>query len=142
MYLTGTFQHNLDAKSRLTLPASFRKQVGDTVCLVPLDDAIYGFTPESHKAWVSSFFPQGLNPRNRRDVQLHSLLMRRTVTVEVDSAGRIALGKVSAEALQKLGIEREVTVIGNDDHFEIWSAAAFKVMDEQIESLDDLMFDD
>ena len=142
MYLTGTYKHNLDAKSRLTLPASFRKQFGDTVCLVPLDDAIYGFTPESHKEWISSFFPEGLNPRNRRDVTLHRALMARTVTVEIDTAGRVALGKVDADKLEKLGIGREVTVVGNDDHFEIWSTGAFDAADEETESLDDLMFDD
>ncbi len=67
MYL-GTRKHSLDAKSRLTLPADFRKQVGDQVCLVPLKDALYGFAPVEYEAWVNSFFENGerhFDPRSR-----------------------------------------------------------------------------
>ena len=36
MYLTGSKQYNLDAKARLTLPAAYRKEFGEQVCLIPL----------------------------------------------------------------------------------------------------------
>ena len=57
MYLTGTYDRSLDAKSRITLPATFRKQFDAQVCLVPVGNVLYGFTPESHQAWIASFFP-------------------------------------------------------------------------------------
>ena len=142
MYLTGTYKHNLDAKSRVTLPASIRKQFDDKVCLVPVDGAIYGFTPEGHEAWVRSFFPEGFNPRNKRDVKLSRMLTSMTVTVDLDSAGRLALGKVDPERVAKCGIEREVAVVGNNDHFEIWDASRFdEEQKEMEESLEDLMFE-
>ncbi|OFK24866.1 MULTISPECIES: division/cell wall cluster transcriptional repressor MraZ [Olsenella] len=143
MYLTGTYKHNLDAKSRVTLPASFRKQVGDQVCLVPVGGALFGFTPESHQAWIDSFFPGGFNPRNRKDDKLRRALASKTVTVDVDSAGRLALGKVDAAAIEKCGIEREVAIVGNIDHFEIWDAPSLDAqLDELDEDLEDLMFTD
>ena len=46
MYLTGSKQFNLDAKARLTLPANYRKDFDGQVTLIPLHDALYGFTPE------------------------------------------------------------------------------------------------
>ena len=88
MYLTGTYGRSLDAKSRITLPATFRKQFDVQVCLVPVGNALYGFTPESHQAWIASFFPNGFNPRNRKDDKLRRALASRTVTVDIDSAGR------------------------------------------------------
>jgi MraZ protein len=132
MYLTGTYKHNLDAKSRITLPASIRKQIDDTVCLVPVDGVIYGFTPEGHEAWVQSFFPEGFNPRNKRDTKLRRMLTSMTVTVDLDSAGRLALGKLGSEKIAKCGIEREVAVVGNNDHFEIWNAATWNEKQEAL----------
>ena len=136
MYLTGTYGRSLDAKSRITLPATFRKQFDVQVCLVPV-----GFTPESHQAWIASFFPNGFNPRNRKDDKLRRALASRTVTVDIDSAGRVALGKIRAEDIARCGIEREVAIVGNIDHFEIWDASSLsEQMDELDQDLDELMF--
>ena len=108
MYLTGEKQQRLDAKLRLTLPADFRHQFGERVCLVPLKDAVWGFTPEGHQAWTASYFPNGFNPRDRELDTLQTTLMRRTVTVEIDSAGRVALSKLPKDKLERLGISRDV----------------------------------
>lgn len=120
MYLTGSRTHNLDAKMRLTLPADFRRQFEDKVYLVALPDAVYGFTPEGHKAWVDSMFPEGYNPRSKRDSDLRLAINARTAMVDIDSAGRVSLSKMDEDVLAKLG--REIEVIGNDDHFELWNA--------------------
>lgn len=144
MYLTGSKNYSLDAKLRLMLPADFRREFDDKVCLVPLPEALYGFSPEGHKAWVMSFFPEGFNPRNRRDRDLRRHLTSSTVTVEIDRSGRLALSKVPAEQREKLGLEREVAVVGNDDHFEIWDARRWEQeqSDFSNDDLDKLMFDE
>lgn len=143
MYLTGTYKHNLDAKGRITLPASFRKQFDDVVCLIPVEGAVYGFSPEGHKAWVESFFPNGFDPRSKRDVKLRRLLASMTITVELDAAGRLALGKLDPQKLAACHIEREVSVVGNIDHFEIWDSAIFDAEQEDDEqSLEELMFNE
>jgi len=141
VYLTGSYQHNLDAKQRLTLPASFRKQFDGVVHLVPVNGAIYGFTPEAHAEWVMSFFENGFDARNRKHDALKRKLNARTVIVEVDNAGRIALGKLPAAKLEQYGISRAVTVIGNGDHFEVWNAATVDDDADDDAELDALMFD-
>ena len=141
MYLTGTFKHNLDAKQRITLPAPFRKEFNEKVVLIPVSGKIYGFTPEGHREWVESFFAEGFDPRNKNHVKLRRALTSMAFTVELDSAGRIALGKLGAETIGKCGIEREVTVLGNVDHFEIWDSARYEQeMSEVSDDLEDLMF--
>ncbi|MCH4229497.1 MAG: MraZ family transcriptional regulator [Atopobiaceae bacterium] len=143
MYLTGAKQFNLDAKGRLTLPADYRREMGEQVCLVPVNDALYGFTPDAHKAWVSSFFPNGFNPRKKDDVKLRRALTSSTVTVEIDSAGRVCVGKVRPEVRERLGLERSVMVVGNDDHFEVWDSARWESVEKDFsEELDSLMFED
>ncbi len=144
MHLTGEFEHNLDAKFRLTLPASFRKQFSEGVIVlvpVPYENAIYGFTPEGHEAWVQSYFPDGYNPKSKKDVQRRRVLNKIATTVEIDSAGRVALGKLHKEDLDKRSIEREVVVFGNDDHFEIWNKDEYEAQAAEYEALEDLFFE-
>lgn len=141
MFLTGTYRHNLDAKSRVTLPATFRRQVDEQVLLVPFNGALYGFTPDAYREWLGSVFPAGLNPRNAKDVRLQRAIASSTTTVDVDSAGRIALGKLPAQQLAQCGLVREVAIVGNIDHFEIWDAQTFdQQMAETSPYLDSLMF--
>ena len=136
MYLTGAKQHSLDAKGRLMLPADFRREFDTRVCLIPLKDAVYGFTPEAHKTYVESQFPNGFDSTNRRDVALRRGLNGHTVTVEIDSAGRVALSKVPEQERERLGLTGAVMIVGNDDHFEVWNVDAWK--DSQASFADDL----
>ncbi|MCH3943585.1 MAG: MraZ family transcriptional regulator [Atopobiaceae bacterium] len=142
MYLTGSKQCTVDAKARLTLPASIRKEFDDKVCIVPIDGALHGFTPEGHKAFLDSLFPEGFNPHSRRDVKLRRALTSRTETIEIDSAGRICLGKVSQRDRESLGLERQVMVVGNDDHFEIWNSERWEAVQAAFtdEDLDALLY--
>ena len=132
MYLTGTYQHNLDAKQRLTLPADFRRQIDGTVYLVKVLDCVYGFTPEEHKNYVDSLFPGGFDPRDRRQDALRRAINAQTVMTDVDSAGRVSLSKMSEKVHAMLG--RDVVVVGNTDHFEVWNATTW---DEKQDALTD-----
>lgn len=89
--LTGQYQRSLDSKIRVTLPAPQRKQLGDVVILLRRQDALYGYSPEAYEAWIASL---NLNPRNRDDVTALRMLNAAATTVDIDSAGRVALGKI------------------------------------------------
>ena len=86
----------------------------------------------------------GLNPRNREDNDALLYINSMTTTVEIDSAGRVALGKIDETARghrERLGLDGDLMVVGAGDHFEIWNAerwnAKFKPEDaaEKFESL-------
>jgi MraZ protein len=141
MYLTGSKSSKLDSKARLTVPAEWRRQLGDFVCLVPIRGALHGFTPEGHKLFVESLFPDGYNPRDLNQVKLRSAITSSTTTVEIDSAGRVCLGKVPASTRDQLGIGSDVTINGNDDHFEVWDSTKWAAEQQGID-LDALMFGD
>ncbi len=148
MYLYGSKRYNLDAKARLTLPANYRKQFDDNqLLLIPLKDALYGFTPEGFGRWVNSFFEKDgkkFDAGNRRHVELRRRLTGSAVPVEIDSAGRVALGKVDASdpnARTRLGLEHDVTVVGVEDHFEVWNSQKWEAEQKNLpDVLDDLMF--
>lgn len=146
MDLSGAKSFSLDAKGRLTLPAGYRRQFDKQVRLIPLKDALYGFTPEGFGAWVDTMFVQkgGYDPRDPDDMELHDLLYQMATTIDIDSAGRIALGKIDAtdpEARRRLGIERDVVVTGVGDHFKVMSTEAWEQERRDYASrIDRLMF--
>lgn len=150
--LTGAYPMSVDAKGRVTLPAVFRKQLVDetnkTILLVPFDGCVNGFTREGFKAWVDGLFEYGdhhFDPRNRKDVMLKRGLMGSAVEIDVDSAGRVALGKLDVKpgTREKLGLVADVTVVGADDHFEVWNTEEWKRQQADFEmDLESLLYHD
>lgn len=80
---------------------------------------------------------QHYDPRKLADVRLRRHLTAAAQTIEVDSAGRLALGKLGAKVLDRLCFGHDVTVIGADDHFELWDAKKWEAENASFE--DDLM---
>lgn len=130
MRFRGEYKHTVDAKGRVSLPAKFRKALPEEIVVVPsVGGALSVFSDEAFDAWVDSFFPakedgtSGFDPRNKQDVKLRRMLNASAESVPVDSAGRIML---SADKRSKAGIVKDVRIIGNDDHIEIWNAESFE----------------
>ncbi len=144
MHLTGNRRHTIDAKLRLKLPAEFRREFESQVCLLPLNGVLYGFTPEGHARWVEEQFSEGFNPRNRDQVEFLRLLNALTETVDIDSAGRICLGRIDERYRQGIVKGMSVRVSGNDDHFEIWPEELVDEMDDEgtEAELENLFFDE
>ena len=145
--VTGTFPMNVDGKARITFPSPFRKEIDKRIKLVPFQGCVYGFTPEGFDSWVDGLFENGdrhYNPRDHKDDRLRRGLNASAVDVDIDSAGRIALGKLDVAKpgrREALGLVGEVMVIGNGDHFEAWNADKWRTEQESFEDdLEALMF--
>lgn len=119
--LTGTYDRNLDAKGRLSLPAAVRKEFGDKVHVLPAPDvdALYVFSESGYKAWIDSLFERngGYDPRNPDDEDLMRVLNGLSASSDIDSAARISISDFNRKVK---GLSREVTVVGNGDHLEVW----------------------
>ena len=149
--LVGSFPMSVDSKARVTLPATFRKEMceGDskTIYLVPMKESVEGFTPAGFEAWIDSLFNkegEGFDTRNRKDVLLRRSLTSRAVPVDIDSAGRVALGKLDASkpgTREKFGLTGDVTIIGATDHFEVWNTEKWNEQQAAVDDeLEELMF--
>ena len=74
MAFRGTFDHTLDAKNRLTIPAKFRASLAGGVVLAKgIERCVQVWTPKAYDAYVTAALA-GLNPlsepaRPQRDVQ-------------------------------------------------------------------------
>lgn len=140
--LIGAYPMSVDAKARVTLPSAFRRQIDKTVILVPFEGHVNGFTQEGFTTWLNSLFEHGeehFNPRSRKDAALKRGILGAAMEVDLDSAGRLALGKLDtlkAGSRERLGLMSDVVVVGQEDHFEVWNAEKWDA--EQMNFEDDI----
>lgn len=131
---TGTFEHTLDVKGRVSLPSKIRRSLPATVkTVLGLDnDAILVFDPKAYKAWVDGFFPDGYNPLSRSHVKLKERLTAFAEDADIDSAGRIG---ISTRLRSIVGLEKDVTITGCDNYLKIVDRAKSSLNEDELLSM-------
>ena len=113
----GTFEHSLDDKGRVVLPATFRAQLSDKGFLSQLDRCL-GLWTEEGFAEVANLLTQRI-----REGQAPQEAMRAFAAnaheVRPDSQGRITI----PQRLREFGgLDRDAVVIGAINRIEVWDA--------------------
>lgn len=114
----GEYQHTLDAKGRLSLPAKFRAEMtGRLVVAKGLEGCLYVSSADSYERFLSQLTETGdFDPKFR---QVRRFFTSGAVDTELDSAGRVIIPAVLRDYAK---LDREVAVIGNGDRIELWDA--------------------
>ncbi|MCL6634537.1 MAG: division/cell wall cluster transcriptional repressor MraZ [Peptococcaceae bacterium] len=139
----GEYQHNIDAKGRLFIPARLREGLGDRFVLTKgLDGSLFAFPlPE----W--ELLEQKLKslPFTRSDVRAFARLFFSGATeCEVDKQGRIL---IPGNLREYAALEKDAVIIGVSTRVEIWAksrwdeysaraAASYEEIAEKIVDLD------
>jgi MraZ protein len=126
----GSYEHSLDDKSRLTLPARFRAALDDGVFLSKgLDGSVDVYPKETWELNVVERIGR-LDPLlpDTRTMQRH--FFGGAMEDVPDKQGRVHL---PAPLVRHGKLVKEVTVVGNYDHLEIWDRAAWAERLEGIE---------
>jgi len=121
--LLGEYEHTLDDKNRLTLPAKFRRAF-DGGCVVSrgLDGCLSAWTLEGWANYKDSTLST-LNLLSREGRQLHRYFFAGATSTTPDKQGRVIIPPALLDHA-KLG--RDVVVAGADDHLEIWDRDAWR----------------
>lgn len=128
MAFRGTFDHALDAKNRLTVPAKFRSALSDGVVLAGSPEITPG-EPRSLGVWTAEAYDtfttstlNGLNPLSPRARELKRFFFNHSHDTELDSAGRVMIPPflISYAALGK-----DVVVTGSGECLEVWDRTAY-----------------
>lgn len=117
MFLLGNFQHQLDDKNRIRLPAKFRADLGDKYILMPgTGGCIYVYkADETQKILATLNDMQSMDPIKEEWIRS---LVSEGCSVEADSQGRFVL----PSNLQEIaGINKDVRVVGSISKVELWS---------------------
>ncbi len=129
MIFRGTFEHALDAKHRLTVPAKFRADLARGVVLAASPEVGAG-SPRSVSIWLPDTYQQftaqavtGLNPLSARARELNRFFYSSSFDVELDSAHRLM---IQPPLMRYANLQKDVIVIGSGDCIEIFDRTAYE----------------
>lgn len=128
MIFRGTFEHSLDTKNRLTIPARYREALKAGVVVAFSPETEIGETrslsiwrPDDYDAFASAALAK-LNPLSPRARDLSNLLYGNSWDLELDSANRLVLPQPAREFA---ALDRDVVITGAGDHMQLWDRTAF-----------------
>jgi transcriptional regulator MraZ len=126
----GQFQHNLDEKGRLMIPARFRELLeGGAFITQGFDKCLMVMTETYFKQVYERINTMNLADPTAR--LLRRLILSNAYPVEVDKVGRIL---VPQNLRIFLGIDiGELIVAGQGDYFEVWMPAEWKSQMDQLQ---------
>ncbi len=118
----GEFRHALDEYGRLTLPAPYRALLpGDVFILHGLDENLMVLPPERFHVLYRQL--QRLSLTDPMARQLRRLMFAAAAQTRVDRSGRI---RIPVELRRRVGLEKDVVIVGVGDYFELWSPQAWE----------------
>ncbi|HZD58320.1 MAG TPA: division/cell wall cluster transcriptional repressor MraZ [Anaerolineales bacterium] len=128
----GQYQHNIDSKGRLTIPARFRELLVAEGAYVT-----QGFDNNLMVLTVPTFTQiyQRVNRMSMTDPVarlLKRLIFSNADRVDVDKVGRILIPQFLRDAVE---LDGEAVIVGVGDYFEIWST---KIWQDQVAQLKDV----
>lgn len=127
--LLGEYEHSLDDKNRLTLPARFRAAMAGGVVLTRgLDSCVEAYPLEDWTRLVEREL-DGLNPLSRESRKLERFYYSGAVEARPDKQGRVML---TPGLIEHAGLGREVTVVGMRGRVEIWDRAAWRAQLKEV----------
>ena len=123
MALTGTWPRTLDDKGRLAVPKRVREDLGGmdlkSLFLAPwTEKSLAVFTPKNFETLAQRFSEKSAGKSDVRNYM--RLFYAKAEQLDVDSQGRLRIPdrlKAFAE------LDREVVLLGVNDHLEVWDAA-------------------
>jgi MraZ protein len=125
----GRFDHVLDEKGRLAIPARFRADLQGGMVLTRGNDRCLNLFPEARWAEIAArldALPMGdPNARNLRRAAFAA-----AEPVELDKQGRIV---VSERLRAYAGISGNVAVVGMNSYLELWDQTAWDAVESQVE---------
>lgn len=135
MTFRGTFEHALDAKHRLTIPAKFRGALASGVVLAATHETESGaprtvgiWTPESYDAYTTQTL-DGLNPASPKARELKRFFFNASLDTELDAANRVM---IPTNLMRYAGLEKEVVVTGSGECLEVWDRERYAQNFEEV----------
>ncbi|MBQ9881277.1 MAG: division/cell wall cluster transcriptional repressor MraZ [Synergistes sp.] len=120
--LVGSYNHKLDGKGRMVLPAKFRGELGSSVVATIGIDRCIALYPVSR--WEELLLKlKDLSSFKKKTRDFRRVLLSMASEQEIDGAGRILIPQILREYA---GSVSEVTLIGAEDHLEIWDTARWE----------------
>ena len=120
--LIGEYEHSLDAKGRLIMPAKLREDMGDKFIITKgLDGCLFGFSQTEWSNFEEKLKTLPLTNKNARDFV--RFFLSGATECEIDKQGRFL---IASNLREYAGMEKEIAIIGVGTRIEIWNEDKWK----------------
>ncbi len=125
--LIGEYEHSLDAKGRLIMPAKIREDIGEKFIITKgLDGCLFGFSQKEWTNFEEKLKTLPLTNKNARDFV--RFFLSGAIECEIDKQGRFLI----ASNLREYGaLEKEAVIIGVGTRIEIWNKDKWKTYNSE-----------
>ncbi len=118
----GSYQYTLDDKGRLVIPSKMRSESGPILfAMRGFEHCISLFTQQTFTQLVQQVNTYDFNQTNVR--QYLRTALASVIELPIDDHGRIQLPQ---ETLKQFKLEKNVKIIGMNDHIELWNASTWE----------------
>ena len=128
---SGSFDHSLDGKGRVIIPASFREALGEdfTITINPNKTAVAIYPKAMWDLQLERL--SQINPMDRIGLQYERYVMSVSFSGNsMDAQGRVL---IPIKLRNKIGLTRDIVFVGLNSYIEIWDAEVYAQMDAQTE---------
>ena len=129
--IIGQFNHTIDDKNRLSLPAKFRQEMGKKVVITPgLDSCLFIFTMKQWEKISERLSVSESSMLQADNRGFNRYLLGGAVEVEVDAAGRMLVPEYLRERAK---LKTKVSFIGVRDRVELWDESVWNAYRGDVE---------
>lgn len=113
----GSFEHTLDEKNRLLIPARLRASLSSKLFIMKgYEGSLSIYPEESFTKYLHKLETLPFESKLSRDIQRISLSS--VFSLEIDKVNRV---QIPTALINKYSISKDVVVVGVIDHIEVWS---------------------
>lgn len=125
--IIGEYEHSLDTKSRLIMPAKLREDVGEKFIITKgLDGCLFGFSKQEWENFEEKLKTLPLTNKNARDFV--RFFLSGAIVEELDKQGRFL---IPANLKEYANLDKEVVITGVGTRIEIWDKAKWKAYNSE-----------
>ncbi len=115
--LIGEYEHNIDTKGRIIMPAKLKEAIGEKFVITQgLDGCLFAYSQNEWKNFEEKLRTFPLTNKDAR--ALKRFFLARATECEIDKQGRFL---ISSNLREFAKLQKEVVIIGVLDKIEIWS---------------------
>lgn len=111
----GQYEHSIDTKGRIIIPAKYRDELGDTFVVTKGLDGCLFLYPQSE--WQNFVDKLQQLPSNQNTRKIQRQFLSKAMEVSLDKQGRILVPSLLRTAA---GLEKEVAFVGMMNRIEVW----------------------
>ena len=120
--LIGEYEHSLDVKGRLILPAKIREDMGDKFIVTKgLDGCLFGFSQNEWTNFEEKLKTLPLTNKNARDFV--RFFLSGATECEIDKQGRFL---IAGNLREYANLEKDAIIIAVGTRIEIWNREKWK----------------